>query len=54
MINELFKDELEDEVDCVYREDYREVDNEFVFKDDSEKTNSEEKLLSPIAENAGG
>ena len=32
MINEMFKNELDDEVDCVYREDYREADDEIMFK----------------------
>lgn len=36
MINEMFGDELEDEVDCVYREDYREADDEIMFKGESE------------------
>lgn len=35
-INEMFKDELEDEIDCVYREDYREADDEIMFKGESE------------------
>lgn len=36
MINEMFADELEDEVDCVYREDYREADDEIMFKGETE------------------
>ena len=35
-INEMFKDELEDEIDCVYREDYREADDEIMFKGQTE------------------
>lgn len=37
MINELFADELDDEIDCVYREDYREADDEIMFKGESEQ-----------------
>ena len=38
MINEMFADELEKEVDCVYREDYREADDEIMFKGETELT----------------
>jgi len=36
MINEMFADELDDEIDCVYREDYREADDEIMFKGETE------------------
>ena len=52
-INEMFKDELEDEIDCVYREDYREADDEIMFKGQTESVvDSEGEILntgSPIA-----
>lgn len=38
MINEMFADELDEEVDCVYREDYREADDEIMFKGETELT----------------
>lgn len=38
MINEMFANELEEEVDCVYREDYREADDEIMFKGETELT----------------
>lgn len=43
MINQMFADELDDEIDCVYREDYREMDDELVFKNDSEKLELEDE-----------
>ena len=51
MINEMFGDELDEEVDCVYREDYREMDDEIMLKDETEKyeNKGEENVGSPIA-----
>lgn len=38
-INKMFGDELEyGEIDCVYREDYREADDEVMFKGDTESS----------------
>lgn len=38
-INKMFGDELEyGEIDCIYREDYREADDEVMFKGDSESS----------------
>ena len=52
-INLMFGDELEDEIDCVYREDYREADDEIMFKGDSETTEEQDESNgetgSPIA-----
>ena len=52
-INLMFGDELEDEIDCVYREDYREADDEIMFKGDSETTEEQNESNgetgSPIA-----
>lgn len=52
-INEMFKDELEDEIDCVYREDYREADDEIMFKGQTESVvDGEGEILNtgtPIA-----
>ena len=53
-INEMFEDELEDEIDCVYREDYREADDEIMFKGETEEIiNNEGEVMtgSPIAIN---
>lgn len=36
MINDMFADDLEEEIDCVYREDYREADDEIMFKGETE------------------
>ena len=51
MINEMFGDELDEEVDCVYREDYREMDDEIMLKDETEKDENkgEENVGTPIA-----
>ena len=52
MINEMFADELDDEVDCVYREDYREADDEIMFKGETETIVDDENNVnegSPIA-----
>lgn len=47
MINEMFADELDDEVDCVYREDYREADDEIMFKGETETTIEDEDNVFP-------
>lgn len=52
-INLMFGDELEDEVDCVYREDYREMYDEIMFKGETETEIEDEENNamhgSPIA-----
>lgn len=58
MINEMFGNELDGEIDCVYREDYREMDDELVFKNDSERLEIEDDSgnlhVSPITLDAHG
>lgn len=54
MINLMFKDELPNgEIDCVYREDYREADDEIMFKGETEQEiqlkEQEGEVGSPIA-----
>lgn len=51
MINEMFGEELDAPIDCVYREDYREMDDEIMLRGDTEKeeTKENEPLGTPIA-----
>ena len=47
MINEMFADELEEEVDCVFREDFREADDEIMFRSDTEIEQGDESNTYP-------
>ena len=46
-INKMFENELEDEIDCVYREDYREADDEIMFKGESEVEMKDDENIFP-------
>lgn len=47
MINEMFADELDEEIDCVYREDYREADDEIMFKGETESIIEDDENVFP-------
>lgn len=46
-INRMFENELDDEIDCVYREDYREADDEIMFKGETESTIEDNENVFP-------
>ena len=52
-INEMFKNDLDKEIECVYREDYREIDDQMMFRAETEgEENPLADKMTPVAYSA--